>query len=121
MQLLADIQLIPATTAPGEARRIARDVLPPDLPRVILEDVLIVISELITFKVGEDRIASDGVIGLRLLHDGLVRVEVIGAESLRPDDWPGDPWDRTRGLISRIATRWGVIEGERVVAWVEIG
>lgn len=120
VELLADVLLAPTESAPAEARQVVRDALPPDVRSEIAYDVLLVVSELVTFKVGEERIGPDEYIGLRLTRGDVIRVEVRGAETPRPPDWPIEPWARVSALVANMATRSGVTQGDRVLAWADI-
>jgi anti-sigma regulatory factor (Ser/Thr protein kinase) len=114
---------LPATArAPREARDVVRR-LGADLPKDMLDDAALLVSELVTNTV---RHASEGPgsrVRLRVeqVRDG-IRVEVL--------DWgPGFTLEtaRTRDdggfgllLVRRVATRWGIERTDTTRVWFEI-
>lgn len=81
------------------------------------EDVLLLISELVTNSVRHT--ATDGIDVHVETNDGRIRVEVS-------DDGPGFSTDTPRGdglgltIVDKIADKWGLVPGDRFTVWAEL-
>jgi len=108
-------------SAPGLARRAATRVVGDGLDPGRLDDVLLVVTELVSNAV----VHGQGNVVLRLqLEDGVVHGEVIdqggGFERELRTHGPDDVTGRGLLLVESIASRWGVHEGTTHV-WFEVG
>jgi len=108
-------------SAPGLARRAATRLVGDHLEPGRLDDVLLVVTELVSNAV----VHGQGEVVLRLqLEDGVVRGEVIdhggGFERELRSHGTDDVTGRGLLLVESIASRWGVHEGTTHV-WFELG
>jgi anti-sigma regulatory factor (Ser/Thr protein kinase) len=115
---------LPATVAtPAAARAFARDALAGEEPAVRVEDLVLVVSELVTNAVVHG--AGDVTLVVGVGDDGGVQVEVADDEPAMPERLrvPVDA-ESGRGLllVSRLARRWGVRGRGDVgkVVWAEL-
>jgi anti-sigma regulatory factor (Ser/Thr protein kinase) len=120
--MAADLTLIlsPEPSAPGLARRAARDQFVDELSRSQLNDLVLVISEL----VGNAIVHGHGEVVLRLQMDGeTLRGEVIdqggGFEHEVRASGPDDIGGRGLMLVDWMTSRWGIHEGTTHV-WFEM-
>lgn len=109
---LAQLQLPGHTPAVGQARQFVADMLGDGFPG--LDDVLLLVSELVSNAVVHTASRDGGSVSLTLwVSRELVRVEVGdegGASEPRlADDGPADVLTRGRGLriVDALATKWG--------------
>jgi anti-sigma regulatory factor (Ser/Thr protein kinase) len=97
-----------------------------DLPTAVREDVLLLVTELVTNAVQHGGVGSEGRLEVELrLWPALVRVEVVdpGTEFMRvrPRLSREDPGGWGLVLVDRIAARWGVGRGPSFTrVWFEI-
>jgi anti-sigma regulatory factor (Ser/Thr protein kinase) len=119
----ATFELIPE--APSQARSVVNDELGREVPRKVLEDATLLVSELITNAVRHAPRAGSPEVELRLkVIDGRVRVVVsdpgagfVAAPRL-PTAAEGSGWGLY--LVDRIADRWGIITKDRNEVWFEL-
>ena len=110
---LAQLQLPGHTPAVGQARQFVADMLGGGFPE--LDDVLILVSELVSNAVMHTASGDGGLVALTVsVFRDLVRVEVAdqgGASEprLADDDGPPDVLTGGRGLriVDTLATKWG--------------
>jgi anti-sigma regulatory factor (Ser/Thr protein kinase) len=125
MPLDIDLRLAPDVRAPEAARR-SLEALRPSLDEGVVDDAILLVSELVTNSVRHARLGPEETIAVRVLtKPTALRVEVA-------DAGPGlDPAAPTRGdpnlgggwglwLLDRIATRWGTSEGGDAGVWFEL-
>jgi anti-sigma regulatory factor (Ser/Thr protein kinase) len=97
-----------------------------DLPSAVREDVLLLVTELVTNAVQHGGVGSEGCLEVELrLWPQRVRVEVLdpGTEFMRvrPRVGRDDPGGWGLVLVDRIAARWGVGRGSSFTrVWFEI-
>ena len=115
-------RIVNGPRAPGAARRWVRERLAGHVSRIVLDDALLLISELVTNSVLHGGPANGAPITLRLaLEAGAVRLEVTdpgehGAVLRRPPD-------QTQGggfgldLVARLAASWGVDDRGGTRVW----
>jgi anti-sigma regulatory factor (Ser/Thr protein kinase) len=133
-EVLLEIRLPPAPTAPGQARR-ALDPLEGRLDPETLYALRLMISELVTNCVRHAGMSQDDAISLRVVGGGdRVRVEVVdqgwgfGAPSdpveggwqfqgRRAADWPGG-WGLS--IVEALADTWGVTVDRGTTVWFEM-
>lgn len=116
------IELPQSPTAARDARRIVREYLASWSLDGVVDDVLLLLSEVVTNAVHHGR--SD--IGVTLLvRHGVVRVEVWDASAAMPaqramsnDALQG----RGLGIVAAVASRWGVepVPGDGKKVWFEV-
>ncbi len=122
--LYATVDLIPHTTAARTARRAAADVLTGwGLPDLMIDDVTLVVSELVTNAVVHA--AQEGPMALSLsVTDHVVRVSLTDESPQRPRQrQAGDSDEGGRGvaIVDALADRWGVEPlGPGKCIWFEI-
>lgn len=111
--------------APAEARRLVARACA-DLPRGLIRETELLVTELVTNAVRHGGLSADDMIDLHLaLREGSMRVEVAEggpgfdpSVALAPDPEAIGGWGLL--LVSRMASRWGVTRGSPNVAWFEI-
>ena len=93
------------------------------VPRSVLDDLRLMVSELVTNSVRHAGGVPDRPVHLRLwLSDGTIRVEAAdggrGFDPTAPRERGGSGWGLM--LVGRLATRWGVVAGETgTTVWFE--
>jgi anti-sigma regulatory factor (Ser/Thr protein kinase) len=119
----ATFELIPE--APSQARAVVNHELRREVPRKVLEDATLLVSELITNAVRHAPHGGSPEVELRLrLVDGRVRVVVSDpgagfvASPRLPTAAEGSGWGLY--LVDRIADRWGIITKDRNEVWFEL-
>ncbi|MGO4747416.1 ATP-binding protein [Streptomyces sp. 2MCAF27] len=113
--------------APRSARTFTRDILAqeaPDLARGLLEDMLVIVSELVTNAVRYGTDAGETILVVVLVSTELVRVEVHDHSRRHPrPKRPGNHSHGGRGLavVDAFATCWGVEDqpGGKAI-WAEV-
>jgi anti-sigma regulatory factor (Ser/Thr protein kinase) len=113
---------------PGAAARARRVLAPlkPELPAACFQDVLLLVSELVTNSFRHAGLSAGGVAFLSVEMDReRIHVEVedrgvgFALQPVRvaaPDRESG--WGLT--IVDRIADRWGVVENGSTVVWFEL-
>lgn len=118
-----DLRLRPDVNSPAEARR-SLEALRPSLNDVLVDDAVLLVSEIVSNSVRHASLKKSDVIQLRVRgSDSMLRVVVI-------DPGPGfdpegvGPSEREGGwglrLLDRLATRWGVDRNEVTKVWFEL-
>ena len=113
--------------APAAARDIVSDIsgIAPTLPRTLVEDVRLLVSEIVTNSVRHGG-GNATPVEIRLaLTDRTIRVEVTDSgPGFQAPAQPSPHTDRPGGwgllLVDRIANRWGVDPSESTTVWFEI-
>lgn len=121
---MIDLRLRPIPEAVGRARR-AIDGLADELPQVILDDLRLMVSELVTNCLRHGGLAPQDLIQVIVdIEDGRVRMEVVSpGDGFRPPDRQ-PTLHSTSGwglfLVSRLADRWGVDGRGGTRVWLEV-
>jgi anti-sigma regulatory factor (Ser/Thr protein kinase) len=118
-----DLRLAPDVRAPEAARR-SLDALRPSVDGAVVDEAMLLVSELVTNSVRHAELGPDDTIAVRVLTTpSALRIEVA-------DPGPGfDPaavpapngqggWGLS--LLDRIAARWGVARGNGAEVWFEL-
>jgi anti-sigma regulatory factor (Ser/Thr protein kinase) len=110
--------------APSAARR-AVEELTDDLPAMVVEDVRLLVSELVTNSVRHAGLSASDTIQLRVVRtEDAVRVEVIDPGGGFDADY--EPLPRAGGggiglyMVRQLAHRWGVARNHLTRVWFEI-
>lgn len=115
--------LPPLPEAPGDARRLARDQLKAWSADGAVDDVLLLLSEVVTNAIHHARSEVEMVLARR---GDMVRVEIRDAspalpvqEAMSHDALRG----RGMGIVAAVASRWGVdsIPDDGKTVWFEVG
>ena len=123
MPLDIDLRLAPDVRAPEAARR-SLEALRPSLDEGVVDDAILLVSELVTNSVRHARLGPEETIAVRVLtKPTALRVEVADAgpgvdPAALGDPHPGGGWGLW--LLDRIATRWGTSEGGDAGVWFEL-
>ena len=123
LTVATELHLPARADAPARARAAARDVLASAVPKVIIDDVVLVVSELVSNGVMHAGLTEAEEIEVRLWTGGRIRVEVRDhGRGIDRAQKPGTPriGGRGLGLVSVLSSRWGIVEGDGVLAWAEI-
>jgi len=123
--ILLDARLANTPSAAHEARELV-GALAESLPRNVVDDLVLLVSELVTNSHRHAGLGPGGHIDVRVTRSsGAVRVEVADVVS-RPASGPRmrEP-DASGGwglhIVDNLASRWGIDdEGSRTVVWFEI-
>src|SRR4051812_20351195 len=118
--------LEPGAHAPADARRELESRLPGGLPPALVDDVLLLTTELVTNSVRHSPAAGNGMVDVAvLLAPERIRVEVSdpGTGFDHVPHRPGTLSEGGRGLflVDALAERWGMGESERTTVWYELG
>jgi anti-sigma regulatory factor (Ser/Thr protein kinase) len=113
-------------TAASRARRLVREELSGRVPEAVMPDVALLVTELVANGVRHGGAHAGTELQLRLERRPLV----LHVEVLNPGDTPGlvgqRPPDLTGGgglglhIVERLASRWGVRNGDRTAVWFEL-
>ena len=120
-----ELRLPARADAPARARAAVREILADAVPKEIVDDVLLVVSELVSNVVMHAGLTAAGEIEFRLWTDGRIRVEVKdrgrGFDRTEKPPGPG-PRVGSRGLrlVEVLSSHWGIVEGDGVLAWAEV-
>src|SRR5438128_4698529 len=118
--------LEPGAHAPADARRQLESRLPGGLPPSLVDDVLLLTTELVTNSVRHSPAADTGTVDVAVrLAPERIRVEVSdpGSGFAHVPRYPGTLSEGGRGLflVEVLAERWGMGEGDRTTVWYELG
>jgi anti-sigma regulatory factor (Ser/Thr protein kinase) len=123
MERRATFELLPE--AASQARAIVNDELSPSVPKMVVEDATLLVSELVTNAVRHALRTGIPEVGLQIRTEpGRIRVAVSDpgdgfvAEPRLPTASEGTGWGLY--LVDRIADRWGVLTKDRNEVWFEI-
>ena len=119
-------KLEPGAHAPAEARQELLARLPGILAADLIDDVLLLTTELVTNSVRHSPAATDGTVDVAVtLAQERIRVEVSdpGTGFTHVPQHPGTLSEGGRGLflVEALSDRWGTIGGERTTVWFELG
>ena len=119
-----ELRFPPTSEAPANARR-ALDELEPSVPREVLDDVRLLVSELVTNSVRHAELDPSQWVELRaMVEGGTIRVEVVDSgpgfrpEISRPTIYQESGWGLY--LVEQVAHRWGVVDDGTIRVWFEI-
>ncbi len=112
--------------AAGRVRAAVTEALDRSLPREVVENILMVATELVSNSVMHAGLAPGDQIAFRLRSERRIRVEVedagrgfAGGEPRIVD--PGrDPGGRGLLIVGLLSEEWGVEEDDTVVVWAEL-
>jgi serine/threonine-protein kinase RsbW len=112
--------------APSEARRELAERLPGVLPPDLVDDLLLLTTELVTNGVRHSPAGRGGSVDVSVrLGTDRVRVEVSdpGSGFDHVPHVPGTLSEGGRGLflVEALADRWGIADGARTTVWYELG
>src|SRR5436190_21060899 len=118
--------LEPDAHAPSEARRELAERLPGVLPPDLIDDLLLLTTELVTNGVRHSPAGRAGMVDVSVhLGTDRVRVEVTdpGSGFDHVPHVPGTLSEGGRGLflVEALADRWGIGDGSRTTVWYELG
>jgi anti-sigma regulatory factor (Ser/Thr protein kinase) len=118
--------LEPGAHAPADARRQLQTLLPGGLPPSLVDDVLLLTTELVTNSVRHSPAADGGTVDVAVvLAPDRIRVEVSdpGSGFAHVPRHPGTLSEGGRGLflVDVIADRWGLGDGGGTTVWYELG
>lgn len=117
------LSLTPDITAPALARRQLRDLLR-DQPANVVDDLLLMTTEVLTNSVRYSPVGTDGHIHLAVSVSDRVRVEVTDPGTgdiftphlADPDEQGG----RGLLLVAELAGRWGIERSSATTVWFEL-
>jgi serine/threonine-protein kinase RsbW len=121
-----EMRLAATPHAAGRMRAAVTAALDRSLPREVVENVLMVATELVSNSVMHARLAPDDRIAFRLRAERRIRVEVedsgrgFGGGEPRVVDPGRDPGGRGLLIVERLSEEWGVEEDDGVVVWAEL-
>lgn len=119
-------KLEPGAHAPAEARQELHARLPGILGPDLIDDVLLLTTELVTNSVRHSPATTDGTVDVAvMLAPERIRVEVSdpGSGFSHVPQHPGTLSEGGRGLflVEALSDRWGTDGGERTTVWFELG
>ena len=119
-------KLEPGAHAPAEARQELQARLPGILAPSLIDDVLLLTTELVTNSVRHSPAATDGTVDVAVMvAQERIRVEVSdpGSGFSHVPQHPGTLSEGGRGLflVEALSDRWGTEGGERTTVWFELG
>ena len=119
-------KLEPGAHAPTEARQELQARLPGILAPSLIDDVLLLTTELVTNSVRHSPVATDGTVDVAVvLAQARIRVEVSdpGSGFEHVPRHPGTLSEGGRGLflVEALSDRWGMVGGECTTVWFELG
>lgn len=117
--------LEPDAHAPGEARRRLSEGLPAGIPQALVDDLLLIITELVTNSVRHAPSVPAGGIDVSVTYlPSAIRVEVAddGAGFSHVPQRPARLAEGGRGLflVDFIADRWGIADVAHTTVWCEL-
>ena len=124
MTLEMEVDAVPA--AAGRVRAAIVTALDGSLEREVLENVLMVATELVSNSVMHAGMGEDGHLVFRLRADRAIRVEVTDtgrgfSASAQRATTPGrDPGGRGLMIVELLSEDWGVTQDDRVTVWAEL-
>ena len=124
MTLEMEVDAVPA--AAGRVRAAIVTALDGSLEREVLENVLMVATELVSNSVMHAGMGEDGHLVFRLRADRAIRVEVtdtgrgFSASAPRATTPGRDPGGRGLMIVELLSEDWGVTQDDRVTVWAEL-
>jgi len=117
--------LEPGAHAPADARRQLQARLPGILTPSLIDDVLLLTTELVTNSVRHSPAAAEGTVHVAvMLAPERIRVEVSdpGGGFAHVPRHPGTLSEGGRGLflVEALSDRWGMGDGDRTAVWFEL-
>ena len=123
MLLDIDLRLRPDEQSPAEARR-SLEVLRPRLDDALVDDAVLLVSEIVSNSVRHASLDASDAIQVRVRgSNSLLHVDVV--DPGRGFDPDGLPTSRPNGgwglrLLDRLASRWGVERNDVTRVWFEL-
>ncbi len=123
--LVLELRLPPQPSAASQVRSAIRSVLAGFDPLVV-ENLLMVASELVSNSVMHAALAPDDRISVRLWANSRLRVEVedrgrgFARAAAEPFERGGDPGGRGLAIVAALSDRWDREEGQTVCVWAEM-
>jgi len=118
-----DLRLAPDARAPEAARR-SLEALRPSLDGAVVDEAMLLVSELVTNSVRHAELGPEDTIAVRVLTTpSALRVEVADpGPGFDPADVPAPNGHGGWGLslLDRIAARWGVSREDGAQVWFEL-
>jgi len=124
--LVLELSLPPEPTAASRARAAIRSALAERIDPVVIENLLMVASELVSNSVMHAALSPDEHISLRLWSNSRLRLEVEdrgrGFERSAADPLvrTGDPGGRGLSIVAALSERWAREEDQTVRVWAEL-
>jgi anti-sigma regulatory factor (Ser/Thr protein kinase) len=124
---IAALEVPGGPEAPAVARNELQRRLAGRVPRRVLDDAGLLVSELVTNSIVHGGVGASGVLGLRLaLRGERVRIEVSdpgpGFDPEAPRSGPDEPGGYGLFLVTQLADAWGIAPGdEPTTVWFELG
>lgn len=121
-----EMRLDATPDAAGRVRAAVTTALDRSLPREVVENVLMVATELVSNSVMHAGLGPGEQIAFRLRAERRIRVEVedagrgFGEDGPRLVDPGSDPGGRGLLIVSLLSEDWGVEEDGTVVVWAEL-
>lgn len=120
---MADVrkELAPDVGAPQRAREIVLGAIA-DLPKVVQDDVVLLVSELVSNSVMHVEAMPNDKIGLVLAHErDVLHVEVSDRSPRIAHRRPAGAGGYGLNLVDRLASRWGAeLRSGRNVTWFDV-
>jgi anti-sigma regulatory factor (Ser/Thr protein kinase) len=121
-----DVEVPGGPDAPRHARRFLRESLVDRVPATVLDDALLLVTELVANGVRHGGAGADAALHLRVEGGGAgLRVEVVDPGRDGREVAPRRP-DMAAGgglglhIVDRVASRWGVGDGPGTAVWFEL-
>jgi anti-sigma regulatory factor (Ser/Thr protein kinase) len=117
--------LEPDAHAPGEARRRLSEALPAAIPQALVDDLLLLTTELVTNSVRHAPSVPSGSVDVSVTYlPSAIRIEVAddGAGFAHVPQRPARLAEGGRGLflVDFIADRWGIADAAHTAVWCEL-
>jgi anti-sigma regulatory factor (Ser/Thr protein kinase) len=118
-----DIRLGPDARSPAEARR-SLEALRPSLDDHLVDDAVLLVSEIVSNSVRHARLDTSDAIQVRIRgSNSMLHVDVVDPgpgfdPNTVPSARPNGGWGLR--LLDRLATRWGVERNEVTRVWFEL-
>ena len=123
MLLDIDIRLRPNTRSPAEARR-SLEALRPSLDDPLVDDAVLLVSEIVSNCVRHAKLDPNDAIQLRIRGtSSMLHVDVVDpGRGFDPDALPSPRTDGGWGLrlLDRLSSRWGVERNDVTRVWFEL-
>lgn len=124
--LVLELRLQPEPTAASQARAAIRSALAKRLDPTVIENLLMVASELVSNSVMHAALPPDEHISLRLWSNSRLRLEVedrgrgFARSAADPLVRAGDPGGRGLAIVAALSDRWAREEDQTVWVWAEL-
>ena len=121
-----ELQLRPEPTAASEARAAIRRALAESVDPVVIDDLVLVATELVSNSVMHAGLRAEERIDVRLWADGRLRLEVedrgrgFARSAADPPLRPGEAGGRGLFIVASLSDRWALVEEGSVRIWAEL-